>query len=317
MALHVIVGAGPVGTALACQLADSGEEVRLVTRSGGGPEHPGVARVRADASDAAALTRHTRGAVALYNCANPPSYPQWQEHWPPLAAAMLQAAEETGAVLVITACLYGYGPVDGPIHRDLPLAATDPKGRLRAWMWQEALERHEAGAIRVTEVRASDYIGMVKPLNSYLVFYADQARRGRTVFTFGDPDLPHTVTYIPDVARTLAAVATDERAWGQAWHVPSPPARTVRAAVTDLARQCGARRPSMVRIPRPLLRLASPFSPLLREIGDLLYQWDRPYILDAAATTRTFGIEATPWEEVVRETARALNARSTASARAA
>lgn len=73
MALHVIVGAGPVGTTLALQLADAGHEVRVVTRSGRGPERPGIRRVRADASDAATLARHVAGAAALYNCANPPS----------------------------------------------------------------------------------------------------------------------------------------------------------------------------------------------------------------------------------------------------
>lgn len=306
MSLHVIVGAGPVGSTLARQLADAGNEVRVLTRSGGGPEHPGVDRIRVDATDTAALTRHTRGAAALYNCANPPSYTQWETHWPPLAAALLQTAEATGAVLAITGNLYGYGPVDGPIHRDLPLAATDHKGRLRTRMWQDAMARHEAGAIRVTEARASDYIGAIKPMNSYVMLCADQVRRGRRAFAFGDLDMPHTFSYVPDVARTLAAVATDERAWGQAWHVPSPPARTMREAVTDLARELGKSDPKLTKVPRPLLRLAFPFWPLLREIGELLYQWDRPYVLDDAETTKTFGVEATAWDDVVRETARAL-----------
>ncbi|MBX9386694.1 NAD-dependent epimerase/dehydratase family protein [Streptomonospora nanhaiensis] len=308
MPLHVIVGAGPVGTALAHLLADSGEEVRVLTRSGGGPERAGVTRVRADASDAAELTRHARGAAVLYNCANPGPYTQWAEHWPPLAAALLRAAEDTGAVLAITGNLYGYGPVEGPITRDLPLAATDHKGRLRARMWREALARHETGAVRVTEVRAADYIGAVRPANSVPLLYAAPALRGRPAFVFGDPDLPHSVSYVPDVARTLAAAAASERGWGRAWHVPSPPARTVRAMVADLAREAGARPPRVVRVPRPLLRLAFPVSPLLREVGDLLYQWDRPYVLDAAATTEEFGIEPTPWEEAVRETVRALGA---------
>ncbi|WP_017569366.1 NAD-dependent epimerase/dehydratase family protein [Nocardiopsis halotolerans] len=310
MSLHVIVGAGALGTALARHLADSGQEVRIVTRSGGGPEHPLVERVRADATDAAALARHAHGAVALHNCANPPSYDMWERHWPPLAAALLEAAERTGAVLAIGGCLYGYGPVEGPIHRELPLAATDHKGRMRTRIWREALARHEAGAVRVTEVRASDYVGAMNPTASYLEFYAEQARTRRRVFTFGDPDQVHSVTYVPDTARVLAAAAVDERAWGRAWHVPSPPARTVREMVADLAGASGAARPSVVRIPRPLLRATFPFSPFLREMGELLYQWDAPYVIDAAVTTEVFGIEATPWEEIVRATAEGLGVRA-------
>ncbi|MDT0302457.1 NAD-dependent epimerase/dehydratase family protein [Streptomonospora wellingtoniae] len=312
MSLHVIVGAGPLGTALARHLADSGEEVRVVTRSGGGPDHPRVERVRADATDAAELSRLARGAAALYNCANPPSYDTWEQHWPPLAASLMEAAELTGAVLAIGGCLYGYGPVEGPMHRDLPLAATDRKGRIRARIWQDALARHEQGALRVTEVRASDYIGTLNPTASYPELYAEQVRTKRRVFTFGDPDQVHSVTYIPDMARTLAAAAVDERAWGHPWHVPSPPAGTVRDLAADMAGEFGVAVPGVVKIPRPLLRTAFPFSPFLREMGELLYQWDFPYVIDAAATTEAFGVEATPWQEIVRSTAEGLSARAAA-----
>ncbi|GAB2517333.1 NAD-dependent epimerase/dehydratase family protein [Nocardiopsis aegyptia] len=315
MSFHVIVGAGALGTSLALQLADAGTRVRIVTRSGGGPEHPLVERVKADATDADELARLTRGAEVLYNCANPPSYEMWERLWPPLAASLLEAAERTGAVLAIGGNLYGYGPVEGPIHRDLPLAATDHKGRLRARMWAEALARHEAGAVRVTEVRASDYMGSMKPMGSYPELYADQARVRRRVFTFADPDQVHSVTYVPDVARTLAAVATDERAWGLGWHVPSPEARTVREMVADMAREFGVGRPSVSRIPRPLLRGAFRFSPFLREVGELLYQWDAPYVIDADVTTEVFGVEATPWEEIVRATAAGLEARASHGSR--
>ena len=81
MALHVIVGAGPVGTATAQHLVDAGHQVRMVTRTGNGPA-PSVERVAADAADGDRLTELTRGAAALYNCANPPYH-----RWPELAAA--------------------------------------------------------------------------------------------------------------------------------------------------------------------------------------------------------------------------------------
>ena len=54
MSLHVIVGAGPVGAATARVLAERGEQVRIVSRRGVGPEHPAIERVAADAADAAA-----------------------------------------------------------------------------------------------------------------------------------------------------------------------------------------------------------------------------------------------------------------------
>ena len=158
MSLHVIVGAGTIGSAAARLLAESGESVRVVSRRGSGPEHALIERVAADATDAGRLADLTGGAAALYNCANP-RYHRWSVDWPPIAAALLSAAERSGAVLVTTSNLYGYGPVDGAMTEDLPLRPTTVKGGVRARMWHDALAAHEAGRVRATEVRASDYVG--------------------------------------------------------------------------------------------------------------------------------------------------------------
>ena len=166
MGLHVVVGAGPVGSSAAAHLANAGHRVRVITRSGTGggtgsgtgPELAAVERVAADATDAVRLAELARGAAAIYNCANP-LYHRWPRDWPPLAAALLAAAERTGAVLVTMGNLYGYGPVDAAMTPDLPLRPTTGKGRVRARMWQDAVAAHEAGRIRATEARASDFVG--------------------------------------------------------------------------------------------------------------------------------------------------------------
>ena len=148
MAVHVVVGAGSVGTATARELAAVGHSVKLVSRSGSGPDVAGVELVVADAFDPRRLEQVAGGAAALYNCVSPPSYDRWAALWPPLAASFLQVAESTGAVLVTMGNLYGYGPVAGEMTESLPLAATGPKGRIRARMWQDALAAHAAGRIR-------------------------------------------------------------------------------------------------------------------------------------------------------------------------
>src|SRR5687768_7845898 len=106
--LHVVAGAGAVGTRTASLLADLGHHVRILSRSGTGPEDPRVERVAADASDAEAVARLTRGATAIYNAVNPP-YHRWPRDWPPISAALLGAAERAGAVLATVSNLYGYG----------------------------------------------------------------------------------------------------------------------------------------------------------------------------------------------------------------
>ena len=309
---QVIVGAGPIGTALSLRLADEGRRVRLVTRSASGPDHPHIERVALDASDAAALAEASAGATVLYNCAKPGSYPHWEREWPPLAASILAAAERSGAVLVTMGNLYGYGPVDGPMTRSTPLRPSDHKGALRVRMWQESLAAHEAGRVRVTEARASDYLGpSSNARNSLLARYASATLAGKTATVFADPDQPHTWAAIDDVAATLAALGSDERAWGSAWIVPSNPPASVREVLRGLARHAGAGEPRLRPLPRWILRTGGVVIPVLREVNGVLYQFDRPFVADGTETTETFGITPTAWEPLLEETAHAWRARAT------
>jgi nucleoside-diphosphate-sugar epimerase len=300
--LHVVVGAGPVGRSTAVQLAVEGHDVLLVSRSGAGPVIAGVRRAAADAADADRLAELATGAVALYNCINPPSYDVWSTYWPPVAAAFLAAAEATGAVLVTASCLYGYGPVDAPMVEGLPDAATGTKGRLRAGMWADALALHEVGRIRAVEVRGSDYMGP-GITSAHVPQVTPRALAGKTVRMFGRVDLPHSFTDVRDMGRALAAVAQAPRTWGRVWHAPTNPTVTQTQAVADVCRAAG-RPPVRVKAwPRALLGIGGRVVPLLREMRETEYQFRRPYVLDSSAITRELGLEPTAWDEVCRATA--------------
>lgn len=287
--LHVIVGAGPVGTAVAEVLVARGAQVRVVTRRGGGLVHPGVERVTADATDPGRLSELADGAVALYNCASP-LYHRWLTDWPPLAEALLTAAERSGAVLATTSNLYGYGDVDGPITATTPLAATHPKLKLRADMWRAALARHEAGRIRATEVRGSDYVEANSIFSAAL---AKPLRAGRRAPAPTPLDVPHSWTSIADVAQTLVAVAVDERAWGRAWLVPTNPPLTVRALAERFTEVNGLPKAKLTEVPYAVLWTMGLFSPMLRELRTTRYQFTRPFVVDSVETEQTFGIPPT------------------------
>jgi nucleoside-diphosphate-sugar epimerase len=300
MALHVIVGAGPVGTATARLLARRGEAVRLVTRRGTGPEHAAIERIAADATDAARLSALAAGAVALYNCANP-LYHRWLTDWPPLASALLAAAERSGAVLATVSNLYGYGPVDAPIAPATPLAATHPKLRMRADLWRDALAAHQAGRIRTTEVRGSDYI----EANSIFGFVlAAPLSAGKRAYVPAPLDVPHSWTSIADVAATVVTAATSERAWGQAWLVPTNPALTIRELATRFTTLRGLPAPKLTAVPYAVLWAAGLFSPLMRELRATNYQWIRPFVLDSTLTEQTFGSTPTPIDTALAEVPR-------------
>lgn len=295
MSLHVVVGAGPVGTATATLLATRGERVRIVTRRGTGPDHPAIERIAADATDPDHLARLADDATALYNCANPP-YHRWLTDWPPLASAFLTAAERSGAVLATVSNLYGYGPVDGPITPATPLAAQHPKLRLRADLWREALSAHTAGRLRATEVRGSDYLED----NSIFSFVlAKPLRAGARAWVPAALDAPHTWTSTSDVAATLVTVAAEPRAWGEAWLVPSNPPLTVRELATRYTRVNALPAPRLTSLPYPVLWTVGLFSPIVRELRATRYQFTRPFVMDSTHTERTFGLSPTDLDTVL------------------
>ncbi len=296
--MQLVIGAGTIGGTTARLLAESGEQVRLVTRSGSGPEHPNIERVAADASDAAVLRRLARGSSVVYNCANP-LYHQWPQVWPPLANALLGAAESAGAVLAITGNLYVYGPVDRPMTEDMPLAAPTTKGKVRVRMWEEALAGHRAGRVRVLEARASDFIG---PKHSMVELALPALRAGKTVRLPMPLDIPHSFTYTEDVARALITLAGDERAWGQAWHVPTAAPMTAREFVGRIARVGGFASPKISRIPEVAVRVAGLFDKITREFIEMSYQFKRPFVLDSSRVTATFGLRPTDVDEALRVT---------------
>jgi nucleoside-diphosphate-sugar epimerase len=311
MALHVIVGAGPVGSGTASLLADAGHEVRIVTRHGTGPDRPGIERVAADASLAGELRGLVSGAVAIYNCANPP-YHRWATDWPPLAAALLDAAEQSGAVLVTTSNLYGYGPVDHPMTESDPLEAAFTNGRVRAQMWNDALEAHRQGRVRVTEARAADYFGPGLTDSSSLGRAIPRILSGKTVRVLGSPDVAHSWTYVPDVARALVTLGTEPRAWGHAWHVPTAPPQTQREMITAFAEVATVDPPNVTSVPSAAVLMAGLVSPTVRAVRDVAYQFDRPFIIDSSKFTRTFGVTATNTREALLETYTAWTAPSMA-----
>ncbi|MFJ2031077.1 NAD-dependent epimerase/dehydratase family protein [Streptosporangium sp. NPDC087985] len=302
MGKHVVVGAGQVGSQVARELSGQGHEVVLVSRSGSGPDLPGIRRTAADAADRERLTGLAQGAEVLYNCVNPP-YHRWAQDWPPLAGSLLGAAESTGAGYVILGNLYGYAAPDRPMRESDPLAPPSAKGAIRARMWQDALAAHEAGRVRVTEIRGSDYYGPGCLDQAHLgERFVPRLLAGKTVRYVGDPAQPHSWTYVPDVARALVTAAADDRAWGRAWHVPTAGAMTVHEVADRMCALAGVPNPGVKAMPHWLVRAAGAFSPMLGELEELRYQFVRPFVLDSADFQATFGMAPTPVDEALSAT---------------
>jgi nucleoside-diphosphate-sugar epimerase len=293
---HLVIGAGPVGSGVALALAEQGIPVTVVTRSGSGPVHPLITRTQADAADAEALTRAATGAAAMYNCVNPP-YHRWPTDWPPVHRALMTAAERSGAVLVMMDNLYAFGPATTmPMAEGDTTNATGPKGTTRRTMARELLKAHAAGRLRATLARASDFYGPMVIGAALGERVVPRVLQGKKVSLLGALDVPHSVSYMPDVVRTLVTIATDERAWGRPWHVPNAPAVSQRQAVQALAAAAGTS-VQVGTVPKAVVKAMGLFVPPMRGLTETWYQFAEPWVTDSTLTEQTFGLTATPLAE--------------------
>jgi len=270
--------------------------------------------VALDVGDGAALGALVSGATSVINAVNPASYTRWERDWPPLAAAILNAAEEAGARLVTVSNLYLYGQVTAPMTEATPIAPTGPKGAVRARMWADALDRHRDGRLRAVEVRASDYLGP-ETLSSSLLggMILAPLLRGRTAYLpMGRRDVPHSWTYDGDVAALVARLARSEQEsdYGRAWHVPTADPVTV-ADVLDQVQAITDRPLGRLRVlPRGVVTGLGPVVPLLGALRETRHQFERPFVLDSTAAQQRFGLAPTPLTTVLARTIAAIHARS-------
>jgi nucleoside-diphosphate-sugar epimerase len=300
--LHVVFGTGQVGRVLAACLAGRGLAVRAVSRHQPPGLADGIEWRAADAADPDAAADAAQGAAVVYQCLSAP-YTQWPELFPPLQRGAVTAAERAGALLVTLENLYGYGPAGGQaMTEDLPLAATTVKGRIRAAMTGELLAAAAAGRVRVAIGRASDFFGAGVTEGSTLgrrVFA--NALAGRRADFIGNPGLPHTYSYVPDIAAGLATLGTDPRAAGHVWHLPGPQTVTTRALLDLVAGEVG--HPVAIRsVPRLAVRALGLVSPMMRELAEMAYEFDEPFILDTSRYQATFGPAGTPLAAAVAAT---------------
>lgn len=299
MGTYLIVGAGAIGTEVASDLSDQGHTVRLLSRRGTGPAHALIERLTGDASDTETVRRHAGGTDAIFNCANP-AYHRWASDWPPIANAILGAAESTGATLVTLNNLYAYGRPTAPMTPHDALNADYEKAQVRATMWRDAKNAHDDGRLTATEVRASDFVGPRS--RSYLGLFIPRILAGKSCQVIGNPDAPHSWNYTKDVARTLVTCAQDSRAWGRAWHAPANPPRSFRQAIGDIAGLVGVSNVKITKVPKVALRVLGLFNTDVRELPKTLYQFESPFVIDDSETRSTFGLEPTAWDEVLKST---------------
>ena len=308
MSVHVVFGSGAVGRATSQALLRRGFEVRLVNRRGRdalGSDSAAFADVEVlsgDATDAAFATRAATNADAVYQTLNP-EYHRWAEDFPPLQRGVLAAAQASSARYVSMDNVYSYGRPNGrSLDERTPEHTHTVKGQIRLQMARELWAAHEAGRIEAVSGRASDYYGpgggAASPLGDRVL---SAVVAGKRVSLFGNPDLVHTYTFIPDIGEGLAVLGTVGDVTGRAWHLPNDPNPwTSRAMAEELFRLAGTR-PRIGRIPRLGLIAIGLFNPTVRELTEMAYEFEEPFIVDSSDIA-ALGVRATPITDALAQT---------------
>jgi nucleoside-diphosphate-sugar epimerase len=286
----VIFGAGQVGSHLARILIARGRDVRIARQSAAGSPD-GATVVQGDAGDVAFCVSATEGASTVYHCLNPPySTKAWAELVPRYMANLVEASARAGARLVVLDNVYSLGKPNGkPLTDETPMNPCSRKGEIRAKAAEFLLDAHRRGHVRATTGRASDFYGPGGKLTQLGDYFWPRVLAGKSGQVLANPDAVHTYHYIPDVAAGLATLgAADDEAFGRPWMLPCRPAESLRELVRRLEAPFGAPI-ALTVVPSWMRSLLGVFLPPLREMPEMQYQWEEPFVIDDRPFRERFG----------------------------
>lgn len=301
----VLGASGGIGGEVARELAARGWTVRALSRSGAAPGAAGIEAVRGDALDAATVRQAAQGAGLIVHAVNPPGYRDWDRLVLPMLDNTLAAARAVGARVLLPGTVYNYGPDAFPIiGEEAPQNPLTRKGRIRAEMERRLRAGAEVGDIRALIVRAGDFFGPRAGNNWFGQGLVTAGRRPRAVTCPGREGIGHQWAYLPDVARTMVALAgRDDLAPFESFHMDGHWDGDGRRMVEAIRQALGAPDLPVRRLPWRALRLASPFVPLFRELAEMRYLWEQPVRLDNRRLVARLGAEPhTPLDAAVRAT---------------
>lgn len=299
--LHVVLGAGQVGSRLTKRLLAKGLRVRTVRRSGKDAQSGLHQQLSGDITDLAFAERAGAGATVVYDCMNPP-YDQWKTQLLAMGKGGLHAAMSANARLVALDGLYQFGAPGVPFTEESPLAPRTAKGELK----RRLQELRMVYRPHLTIGRASDFFGADLPNSWWGPRFFERITQGKPGETMGDPDMPHAYTYVDDVARALETLGENDIARGSDWMLPTAPAESTRALTQRIGRALVLANAQTRAIPRWLLKVIGLFNPTLREAAEMAYQWEVPFLVDDSRFVKTFGYGATPLDVAVEEVVRPM-----------
>ncbi len=304
--IALVLGAtGGIGGEVARRLAAGGWTIRALSRHAALPAS-GFHWIRGDALSARDVADAATGVSLIVHAVNPSRYRHWDRLVLPMLDNTIAAARSVGARILFPGTVYNYGPDALPYPaEDSPQHPTTRKGLIRAEM-ERRLRAASANGVRVLIVRAGDYFGPRLAGSSW--FSQVLVKAGQPVSAITNPGRPgigHQWAYLPDVAETMVQLL--ERGEGreafQSFQMQGHWDADGTAMVDAIRRAIGRPDVKVRSMPWGLIRLASPFVPLFRELTEIRYLWETPLHMSNARLVEALGAEPhTPLDLAVRAT---------------
>jgi nucleoside-diphosphate-sugar epimerase len=301
----VVLGYGAVGRATVAALVTRGDAVCVAQRSRPADLPDGVTFRTCDVMDKASVRRAVDGASQVVLAVGfPYDRRVWRKAWPKTMTNVLAACTETGARIVFVDNLYMLGPQTKPRTEDMSLTRRGAKPAIlskvtRLWM-------AATGRVRITSLRCTDFYGPDVPVSHVGSTGFGALAQGKPTLLLAPPDTPHDFAYVPDIARAvLVLLDAPDDVYGQAWNMPCAPTLTPREILRIGAAALGVKL-RIRAVPLWSLPMLGLFVPFMREVADVGFTWDRPYVVDGSKFTRRFGFAVTPYAVGVPVAARSF-----------
>ncbi len=307
--MQTILGSGgSIGTELAKALKQYTEDIKLVSRNPVKVNDTDTLHA-ADLTDAMQVEEAVIGSEICYVTLGFEYKARiWEERWLPFMASVVEACTRHKSKLVFFDNVYAIGGNHvSHITEDSPLSPSSKKGEVRAAVDRLILDRMGHKGLQAIIARAPDFFGPVKKQNSLLLnLVYDNLAKGKAAQWFCNADVPHTMGYTPDLARGTAMLGNAEDAYNQLWNLPvDMNSMTGREWAGLFAEEMNARNKLQV-LPLWALRLLGLFVPVLKEMPEMMYQFDRPYHFDCTKFNNKFNYTASSNQEAARQTIKLL-----------
>lgn len=302
--MQTILGAGgAIGIELAKVLPTFTNKIRLVGRN---PQKVNDADelFKADLANSMEVLKAVAGSNIVYLTVGLPyNFKVWKQEWPLIMKNVLEACKVHQAKLVFFDNIYMYdGSVLNPITENSPINPPSKKGTIRALIAKMLWDAVETKEVQALIARSADFYGPAIDNTSMLTETVFKPlSQGKKANWMGSSKYKHSFTYTLDAVKATALLGNTPSAYGQVWHLPTAPDPfTGREWVNHIAQEMGVE-PKYREVPKFMVKIMGLFVPIMKEMVEMMYQYDRDYIFDSSKFEKQFKIKPTPYLKGIRE----------------